>query len=185
MESYRDIIKKRTTPGVMIFDLDGRLLFANREAEEIIPDIIEGGTGGEQREEIRLLLERMKKQGDGLGEIRPADSAWPVIQLTDGTHCSLRASYLGGVGKEHGASHIMVLVERVVEKHGADLDLAVERYGLSNRERQVLQLLCQGLMNRDIGEHLFICEYTVKDHLKNIMKKMGVGSRGEIIAALQ
>lgn len=46
----------------------------------------------------------------------------------------------------------------------------------------MLKLICDGLTNKEISERLFISEYTVKDHIKNIMEKMGASSRGEIIA---
>lgn len=187
MESFLEIIKKRSTPGVLIFGLDERLLFANREALEMIPGLEKGieGEGLPVWDEIRLLLGRLKEQADLPVTRLRDDPAWPVLESGDGSIFSLRASYLGVAGKGEIPTHVMVLVERVVEKHEMDVERAVRRFGLSKREQQVLQLVCQGFMNRDIGERLFISEYTVKDHLKNIMKKMGVGTRGEIMAALQ
>lgn len=52
---------------------------------------------------------------------------------------------------------------------------------LSEREREVLQLLGRGLSNRDIGQQLFISETTVKKHVANIMEKMGVKSRSQAV----
>ena len=82
-------------------------------------------------------------------------------------------------------SYVMVLVERVVEKHAIDFEKIKKNYHLSNRELDIIKSLCQGLSNRAIGEKLFISEYTVKDHLKNIMAKMGAESRNEILALLR
>jgi DNA-binding CsgD family transcriptional regulator len=48
---------------------------------------------------------------------------------------------------------------------------------LSNREREILSLLVQGLNNREIASRLFISENTVKDHLKRLYRKAGVSSR--------
>lgn len=44
-------------------------------------------------------------------------------------------------------------------------------------EREVLQLMAQGLSNREIGEKLFISEKTVKNHVTNILQKLNVADR--------
>ncbi|NJM08845.1 response regulator transcription factor [Candidatus Gracilibacteria bacterium] len=49
--------------------------------------------------------------------------------------------------------------------------------GLSEREVAVLRLLAVGLRNSEIGERLFVSENTIKAHLKNIYRKLGVGDR--------
>jgi len=48
---------------------------------------------------------------------------------------------------------------------------------LSKRERDVYELLCQGLQNAQIGQILFISEATVKVHVQHIFDKLGVRSR--------
>jgi LuxR family maltose regulon positive regulatory protein len=56
---------------------------------------------------------------------------------------------------------------------GADL--------LSPRETEVLMLIAAGESNRDIGDHLFISEQTVKKHVSNIFEKLSVSSRTQAI----
>jgi DNA-binding NarL/FixJ family response regulator len=51
---------------------------------------------------------------------------------------------------------------------------------LSEREKQVVQLVAQGFRNREIGEKLVISEQTVKNHLHNIFDKLGVSDRLEL-----
>ncbi|MBI4462247.1 MAG: response regulator transcription factor [Acidobacteria bacterium] len=51
---------------------------------------------------------------------------------------------------------------------------------LSDREREVVQLVAQGLRNKEIAEKLFISEQTVKNHLHNIFDKLGVSDRLEL-----
>ncbi|HVM16184.1 MAG TPA: LuxR C-terminal-related transcriptional regulator, partial [Gaiellaceae bacterium] len=53
---------------------------------------------------------------------------------------------------------------------------------LSRREKEVLELLAQGLRNREIGAQLFISESTVKVHVRRILSKLGVRSRTEAVA---
>jgi len=53
----------------------------------------------------------------------------------------------------------------------------VEAYALTEWERAVTALVCQGCSTRQIAGRLFISEHTVQDHLKSIFHKVGVGSR--------
>ena len=48
---------------------------------------------------------------------------------------------------------------------------------LSERELEVLSLLASGLSNKEIASQLFISEKTVKNHVSNILKKLGVKDR--------
>ncbi|HVH94565.1 MAG: response regulator [Nocardioidaceae bacterium] len=50
---------------------------------------------------------------------------------------------------------------------------------LTDRELAVLQLVAQGLNNREIGKRLFISENTVKNHVRNILEKLQLHSRME------
>jgi len=50
---------------------------------------------------------------------------------------------------------------------------------LSEREGVVLEAVARGLSNREIGRQLWISEQTVKFHLRNLYRKLGVSSRTE------
>jgi two-component system response regulator DevR len=52
---------------------------------------------------------------------------------------------------------------------------------LTDREREVLQLLARGMSNRDIGKKLFISETTAKFHVGNIMRKLQAARRAEAV----
>jgi len=51
--------------------------------------------------------------------------------------------------------------------------------GVSERESMVLSALARGLSNREIGKELWITEQTVKFHLRNLYRKLGVSNRTE------
>ena len=59
------------------------------------------------------------------------------------------------------------------------LRAGVERPNLSHRERQVLNLVCEGHTNAEIAESLFLAESTIKSHVASIFTKLGVHSRKE------
>jgi two-component system nitrate/nitrite response regulator NarL len=50
---------------------------------------------------------------------------------------------------------------------------------LSERETAVLEAVARGLSNREIGRQLWISEQTVKFHLRNVYRKLGISSRTE------
>lgn len=65
-------------------------------------------------------------------------------------------------------------------KKSAEAGQRREKPLLSEREKEIVQLVAQGFRNREIGEKLFISEQTVKNHLHNIFDKLGVSDRLEL-----
>jgi LuxR family maltose regulon positive regulatory protein len=55
--------------------------------------------------------------------------------------------------------------------------------GISLREHQVLDLLSQGLSNKEIGHQLDVSQFTVKNHLARIFAKLRVRSRTAAVMA--
>ncbi|MGH3178190.1 MAG: helix-turn-helix domain-containing protein [Streptosporangiaceae bacterium] len=59
---------------------------------------------------------------------------------------------------------------------------AAEPHGLSAREVEVMSLIADGQTNGEIAARLFLAEKTVKNHVRRIYSKLGVGSRPAAIA---
>ena len=65
----------------------------------------------------------------------------------------------------------------------AALAAQMPRPDLSAREIQVLELIVKGLANKQIAYALSIAEHTVKNHVKNILSKLGVQDRTQAATA--
>ena len=66
---------------------------------------------------------------------------------------------------------------------GAAVAAQSQRPDLSAREMQVLELIVQGLANKQIAYALDITEHTVKNHVKNILSKLGAQDRTQAATA--
>lgn len=53
----------------------------------------------------------------------------------------------------------------------------------TQREREVTELVANGLTNAEIGRRIFVSESTAKFHVRNVMRKLGVHSRAEVAYA--
>jgi DNA-binding CsgD family transcriptional regulator len=96
------------------------------------------------------------------------------VRTPSGRWLLVRGTMLGG------AAAVMLEPARPPEL----APLIADAYALTARERVVTQLVAQGLSTSEIAGRLFLSPYTVQDHLKAIFEKVGVGTRGEVVARL-
>jgi len=61
----------------------------------------------------------------------------------------------------------------------------ISKYGITEREREIIIKVMKGKSNEDIARELFISLATVKTHLYNIYKKVGIGSRYDLLARVR
>ena len=64
-------------------------------------------------------------------------------------------------------------------------DMLVQRYGLSDREAQIVREFAAGRSARYLAEWYMLSEHTVKTHLRRAYTKVGVHSRQELIDAIE
>ena len=75
-----------------------------------------------------------------------------------------------------------LLNEVLNQKNGKKDDpQAVKIATLTQREREVIDLVCQGLKNKQIAERLYISDTTVRHHLTSIFSKLEVSDRLELV----
>jgi DNA-binding NarL/FixJ family response regulator len=152
-----------------------------------------------------LLLDLRMPEKDGLGVLEEVNfDTLPtrVIVLTaaEDDRDVVRAMRLGarGVVLKQSASDLLLKSIRKVHdgeiwldnrmtaevidafKKSSESGQRREKPLLSDREKEIVQLVAQGFRNREIGEKLFISEQTVKNHLHNIFDKLGVSDRLEL-----
>jgi two-component system nitrate/nitrite response regulator NarL len=109
------------------------------------------------------------------GYVAPDGSTSDLISavefaLRDELYCSPRIAHL--LSRRIGA-----LSARLVD--------SPEPQRLTQRERQILDLICEGKSNKEIGRSLRISNATVKNHVHNILEKLQVHRRGEAAAWLR
>ncbi len=189
---FMEIIAKRAAPGILIFNLQNKLVYMNPEAHTILSSSTRS-PGSKQsshrlipREVYHLcnrLKQRLKKAGKS--QINSA------ISMTTVRHSPPMIYALRGMffhdyqqaGKQ-GVKFLMVIIEKFSHLRGMDLEKAKGLFHLSRREIEVAKLVLRGCSNKDMAEKLFVSEYTIKDHLKHIMKKMGVATRTMIMSKI-
>ena len=110
-----------------------------------------------------------------------------------------------GPGREAGMARVLTRTGAWVVLHGAPLlsdgarrvaviiepanpdrilPLLMSAYGLTEREKEVVGLVLKGRSTREIASKLFVSSNTVQQHLKKIFEKVGVRSRGDLVARL-
>jgi two-component system response regulator DevR len=70
------------------------------------------------------------------------------------------------------------VLERLRSPQAPDEHLA----SLSEQERRILDLIAEGLTNRQIGERMYLAEKTVKNYVSNVLMKLGMSRRSEAAA---
>lgn len=121
------------------------------------------------------------------------------VQNPDAHRSAIRRGAMGIVLKEHAADQLLKAIEKVnkgevwIERSMmgsmiqelsrpamVDPELAkIET--LTEREREVISLVGEGLKNKQVGERLFISETTVTHHLSSVFSKLEVSDRLELI----
>ena len=122
--------------------------------------------------ELAAVSKVFEEMGDCVTAVDAAAQAALAYRRQD-----LRGSALGCAAR----------AEALAEQCGADtqtLRQAREPLPLTDREREIVSLLGQGLSNRDVAERLTLSTRTVEGHIYKAMSKTGTTSREELAALL-
>jgi two-component system response regulator DevR len=180
------------------------------EAEGDLTIVGEAGTAAEALERIPAtkpdvaVLDVQLPDGDGVEVCRDIRSAHPdiaCVMLTsfaddEAVYAAIMAGAAGYLLKQIRGNDLVTGI-RQVGAGGSLLDPAVtfrvlerlrsrgetdELSALTDQERKILDLIAEGMTNRQIGEQLFLAEKTVKNYVSNLLAKLGMSRRTEAAA---
>lgn len=181
------------------------------EAEPDIEIVGEAGSVGQARPRIAAtvpdiaLLDMRLPDGDGIDLCRDVRSKNPetrCIILTahdddEAVYAAVMAGASGYVLKDMRSASLIDAVRAVAQGRSL-LDPAISRMAvrrisgsqrsaspvdtLNTREREILELIAEGMTNRQIGETLALAEKTVKNYVSSLLGKLGIQRRTQAVA---
>jgi DNA-binding NarL/FixJ family response regulator len=92
---------------------------------------------------------------------------------------ALHPAALGTLIREVVSGHIMHSPTAIHRPAMPSLELSTEHSSLTDREREILHMVAAGATNAEIARGLWITQQTVKFHVSNIYRKLGVANRTE------
>ena len=160
------------------------------EKEELVPDIILLDIGLPGISGIELIPE--------LKKLSPS-SKIIIITIHDDDENVFKAICAGATGyllKDLSSEKIVDSIDEVMNggapmnSHIAkkvlnmfrDQNIKSDGYSLSDREKEILSLLIEGLSKKHIAEKIFLSHHTVDSHIRNIYAKLEVHSRSSAIS---
>jgi two-component system response regulator DevR len=180
------------------------------EAEDDLDVVGEAGTADEAYGRIPAtspdvaVLDVRLPDGDGVEVCRDIRSKHPdiaCIMLTsfaddEAVYAAIMAGAAGYLLKQVRGTDLVDAIRRVGQGESL-LDPSVttrvlerirnrdqndELSALTGQERKILELIAEGLTNRQIGERMFLAEKTVKNYVSNMLAKLGMSRRTEAAA---
>lgn len=206
-------VVRRDRDGLLVYVNERMASWLGYEPEELVGRPAEFVGPPEVRPLIRSEMEATE-QGDGRARVvvfqRKDGTTFPVMVLPsavrdaagdlDGTVAvvvdlgAVQTAKQVGLPSEQGvrarldriAHELQAIGLSQVRPAGAPTSLAhPDLAGLSAREREVLGLLLSGERVAAIAAQLFISPHTVRNHLKSLFRKVGVGSQADLIARVR
>ena len=176
-------------PGLMLFNREGLIVSANDAASRWLAAIYgeEPDRGwfehlaGLQSPDVEAAIPIIPLIARAHAVASGRDNREARLRLRDrsGRWLVLHASVLDSAV---GEGNVAVVVEPA--KSGDLAPIIIEAYGLTARERDVVKCIARGSSTPEIAAELFLSAHTVRDYIKSVFDKVGVSSRGELVAKL-
>lgn len=147
--------------------------------------------GAQDETAVRLLsaIDAMRRQLDASAELiggRDHELLITALRERLGVDTFAAAWEIGSVLPPDEAIRLALSPHQVAETVGREAEtiapVAPPEDELSPRQREVVQLITQGMSNKQIAEELFISERTADTHVEHILRKLGMRSRAQVAA---
>jgi DNA-binding CsgD family transcriptional regulator len=157
--------------GVAVLAADGSTVFADEVAAAWIEEL--GGNGSVPSVVAAVAIQARTVASGSAHDGRLARAR---VRTESGRWLVVRASALG----DEPDAQVAVMIEPARPHELAPL--VADSCRLTERERAVTRLVARGLPTDAIAARLHLSSWTVQDHLKAIFEKVGVATRGELVA---
>jgi DNA-binding CsgD family transcriptional regulator len=157
------------TAGLVLMAADNTITLTNAAADAWLDELRTDELGEQPPPVVRSVATRARAVVDGSAESGAASAR---VRAPSGRWLLVRGTGLGET--------TAVIIEPVRPNELAPL--IADAHGLTERERAVTELVAHGLGTTAIAARLHISPWTVQDHLKAVFEKVGVASRGELVA---
>ncbi len=172
------------SPGVLVLDRQGRLLQHTGAAERWLRelgDLRDGWREGYGLPAAILSMRGALKRALGRGTDREASSVPRLlVRARSGRWLVVHGAWTEPTTDR--GTETMIIIEAAGPREVAWLKTSA--YGLTKREREVVDLVVRGASTKEISRALYISEYTVQEHLSNVFEKVGERGRRALVKRL-
>lgn len=114
----------------------------------------------------------------------PGKTLANATHLTDQSNMRFSPRDSAGINYREMTTCVYIVSDKNYKANMNISQATMEKMGLTNRERQLVDFIVRGASNQEISEKMFISINTVKIHVSNIFRKAGVKSRTELMDKL-
>jgi len=173
-----------TSSSVLLFDCRGDILYANPPADSLLSLQTEDELLVKTEDEVsQPLFTVLTTAVERVASSGPESPAWRgTLQARDGRVLACEVTRLPQI--DSLPDTVLVLLQYVGSEPEVRIEAFCSTHNLSPREIEVVQLLIEGLTTVAMAERLSISPHTIRDHLKNLYRKTGAGSRGELLGLI-